>query len=225
MNVFKASLSAILIVVIALSCKTDPKPVTEDTIVNVALDQSPARISPLLSASSIAREVFAYLYYPVADYDPESLELSPILVKAIPEAEIINGGPYNGMTGYTYEFRDEAKWDDGSDITVKDYIFTLKCAMLPLVEAQTWRNYFDSFKDVIEYEDDSKKFTVVTDSRYFLVKEASCTFEIYPEYIYDANGVLKDIPLLDFFDSEKISALAEKDTSLQNYAREINSGK
>jgi peptide/nickel transport system substrate-binding protein len=225
MNVVKSLCLVFSVAFLLGSCKTEPTSITEDTVVKVALHQSPSRLSPMLSSTAIAREVYTYLFLPLADYDPETLELSPILAKSVPQGETIGEGAYKGMTGYTFELRDEARWDNGSEITAKDYIFTLKSTMHPKVEAPIWRSYFSSTVDIIEYDDNPKKFTVVSDDNYFLVKEAACTFEIYPEYIYDSLGVLRSTSVSDFLDEEKINVLVENDSLLQNYASKFNSAK
>ncbi|MBK7853584.1 MAG: hypothetical protein IPJ79_00500 [Bacteroidetes bacterium] len=42
---------------------------------------------------------------------------------------------------YTYELRDEPKWDDGSPLSVDDVIFTMKAHKCPLVNNPTLKPY------------------------------------------------------------------------------------
>ena len=211
-----------VIVTLLFSCKTEPKSITEDTTINVALLSSLNKLSPMLTTTALAREIYVYMFYPMADYDPVTLELSPILAKEVPEGVRIEEGEYEGSIGYTYEIRDEAVWDNGLAITSADYVFTLKCALHPMVEAPSWRSYLGTLKDVITYDDNPKKFTVVTSDDYFLMKEASCTFEIYPEYVYDSSHVLRSFSTREFLDIEKINAIVDADSSLIAFANRMN---
>ena len=62
----------------------------------------------------------------MADFDPVTYKLNPILIKSIPKEETITEGPFAGGTKYTIEFREDAKWDNGSPITGNDFLFSTK---------------------------------------------------------------------------------------------------
>jgi len=116
----------ILLMIFLFSCKGDqPKIVTDDTL-DIAIRREPKMLNPYLNPTAVSREVFQYIFVPMADFDPKSYKLEPILIKSIPEGEIIEEGPYAGGTKYTIEFREEAKWDNGTPITGKDLLFSMK---------------------------------------------------------------------------------------------------
>jgi len=119
----------ILISIFALfvSCKQEVELPSTDTI-NILLPKDPERLNPVYDARSIGREVFQYLYVPVADFHPSTLKLTPILLKNLPRAN----KDENGKFYYDIDLIENATWHDGKPITAEDYIFTIKSVLLPL---------------------------------------------------------------------------------------------
>ena len=201
-----------------LSCKNDRK--YEDQTINIRLKKDPERINPLLFPNPTAREVYQYLHLPLADFDPVSLELSPILIKSIPEVMPIDTGMYKGGLSFNMEILDEAKWDDGSPITAEDYVFTVKAINLHLTNAAKYRELVKNISDVITDPDNPKKFTVIFAKDYMLALETAVNVEIYPKYYYDQNNALGNYKITDFVavNEEKLAA----DSTLVRFAEVFN---
>ena len=110
------------------SCKTDRN--NEDNTIHIRLKKDPERINPLLFPNPTSREIYQYIHLPLADLDPDDLELSPILIDKIPVEMAIDTGKYKGGVYFDITILPEAKWDNGSPITAEDYLFTLKAIRL-----------------------------------------------------------------------------------------------
>lgn len=210
------------------SCKPEPKDSQDlaslascertNNEVVLRLEAEPDILNPLITTTSYANQLNFQIFSYLLTLDPESLELIPQLAKARPTIEFITDGPYAGGTNYTYEIHEEAVWEDGSPVTGHDYAFTLKAALNPEVSAVRLRPHITLIKDVVVDESNPKRFTVVTDKRFFSGEEKTAsTFSVMPEKVYDPNGYLKDIPVSAFTDAKKLEALA-KDERLKQFA-------
>ncbi len=207
-----------VIFICLLSCKNDRK--YNDQTINIRLKKDPERINPLLFPNPTAREVYQYLYLPLAGFDPVTLELSPVIIKSVPEAMTIDTGMYKGGLSFDIEILEEAKWDDGSDITAYDYVFTVKAINLHLTNAAKYRELVQNITDVIVDSKNPKKFKVIFAKDYMLALETAVNVEIYPRYYYDPSNALGSYKITDFVKSneEKIDA----DSTLVKFAEAFN---
>ena len=115
-----------------VSCKQDRSPEEPIDEISIRLSRDPLKINPIFNPSSSAREVFQYIYLPVADFHPESKELYPILIESIPDEIILSEGPHQGNIALDMTFKKESRWSNGDPITAEDYLFTIKSVLLPL---------------------------------------------------------------------------------------------
>ena len=204
-------------------CKSDKKTSVEQVIVR--LESDPDRLNPMLSTVGFATDVYRYMFYPLVDVDPFTLELKPVLVKSLPVKTVINDGPYKGMTAYDFEFLKEAKWDNGKDITGYDFEFTLKAVFNPSINSERWRSLLSFIKDVKVDEKNPKKFTVITTDDYFLSDPILGSINVYPQSIYDAGGRMADIRLADLLDAGKSADLMANNPKIKEFAEEFNNAK
>lgn len=211
-------------------CKSEPKlqdnwkRKSNDVIIRI--DAEPDGLNPLLSttiyATQINNQLFSYLLF----IDPTTLQLIPQLAKSAPEVKEINDGPYAGGVAYTFDIHDKAVWDDGKPVTGNDFVFTVKAVLNPKVNAQRYRPFFAFIKDIQVDAKNPKRFTVYTNEKYILGEEAiASTVQVLPAHLYDPQNLLKDIDIKTFTDPEKITALAETDARLQQFADLIQSPK
>jgi ABC-type transport system substrate-binding protein len=105
------------------ACKTENK---RGNTVTIRLAGEPERLNPVTTEESNATQIMSHIFMPLLDFDPKTLELTPILAKNRPLVVNIDTGAFQGKLGYVYEIRDEATWDNGKPITSSDYIFTIK---------------------------------------------------------------------------------------------------
>ena len=203
-------LATILFVV---SCKSDPKTDSNpsDLLVNstvsTRLDAEPDNLSPFLARTAVARTVFRNIYSTLLEYDPYQLDLTPVLAKAKP---VINKDKQTGNYTYSYEIRDEAKWDDGSPITGEDYVFTIKAIFNPKVGSR-YKPALDFIGDVKVDASNPKKFTVYTKECYIGAEENISTIQVMPAYNFDPDGLMKAIPLSEFLDDDKAKKLVDNE--------------
>jgi peptide/nickel transport system substrate-binding protein len=193
-------------------------------VLDIAMLKEPTMLNPLLNPGATERIVFHNVFAPMADFHPETYELSPILIKAIPEGEPILDGPYKGGTKYTVEIKDEAKWDNGSPITAKDIVFTLKAIKHPNTNAAGYRSYMRHVSDVKVDPKNPKKAIFYFKDYYILAKELAVTVEIYPQYHYDPENGMDEISIPEL-DSEKAKDLIEANPKLVAFAKKFNNVK
>lgn len=199
-----------------------PKYSTENTVY-ARLPAEPDRINPLITTNTYSRAVYENIFLYLLDFDHQTFELTPQLAKARPEINEITSGPFAGGVAYTYEIHDEAVWDNGTPITGEDVAFTLKILFNPKVNAGPARSYLDFIRDIEIDATNPKRFTISTAQKYIIGEAAISNVPIYPAYIYDANGLLNDISLVDLTDPAKQASLETTYPQLQEFANIFNS--
>ncbi len=181
-----------LITLLFFSCQPVTQETNELSEINIRLNRDPQRINPIYSPTSVGREVFQYIFLPLADFHPDDLTLHPILIESIPEAYTPDR---ENTVAFDIAFKDDALWSDGTPVTASDYIFTLKAIKHPLCKASAWKQYFAFFQHVEEDSKSNKKLTVYLDKEYMLSKELALTTCLMPEHIYDPEGILRSSSL------------------------------
>lgn len=221
----------LILVITSLSpgCKTDPKTSTETkaedekfTVVS-RIRGEPDRLSPILTTRSWSLRVATKMIPSLAEYDPLTTELKPMLIKDVPREFVVEDGPYAGNTAYEMEFLDEAVWDNGQPITAADYIFSLKVIFNPkiTVGVPVYRSYFGNIKDVVVDPDNPKKFVVYSKGKYTRAQYIVAAFYLYPEYHYDPKGLMKEVQLSDLANPDKAEKIAEENPGLEQFATQF----
>ncbi len=225
MNLSQFLISSLLLsVIMLLSCRQNEAISESDEVeqVIVGLNIDPDSFNPILSNSSRSREVFQYLFVRLADYDYESQELKPVLIKALPIEEKITDGPWKGTTAYPMEIREEAMWNDGQAITGEDVLFTCKIAAHPSVPSPGWKLVL---KDVAHIEIDElnkKKFTIYVRNTTFQTYEYLLSMEIFPKHFYDALGVLDSVAFEELND-ESLAQQLLQDSAVAEFGKQFSS--
>ncbi len=194
-----------------------------DRIVDIRLKRDPERLNPVIYPSSDAREVFQYIFLPLADFDPSSLKLRPILIKSIPIPMKIKEGNHEGGISIEYEILEEATWPDGNPITGYDYAFVMKTVNHKGVNAAAYRTYLQEITDILIDTINSKKFTVIIGRDYMLALEATATLQVYPEHIYDPQFSLRKYSIESL--KREDNKLLEQDTSASRFVSNFNGNK
>ncbi len=201
------------------SCKIDKT--TDANVIHIRLGKDPDRINPLVFPNPTAREIYQYIHLPLADYDPVSLELTPILIKKIPQEMVIDTGVYKGGIVFNIELDENTKWDNGSPITAEDYLFTMKAINLPMTNCGKYRDLTKNISAIQIDDSDKKKFKVIFSKDYMLALETTTTIEVYPKYYYDSLNVLEAYNFSDF--TENNEAKLKSDSVLVKFAEKFNS--
>jgi peptide/nickel transport system substrate-binding protein len=205
------------------SCKTEQNNTSEeDFSLKVRLAFEPDRLNPMLSSLTQATQIERKIFLPLADYNPITLQLEPILLTALPEISEISEGIYAGGAMYQMFILPEATWDDGTPITGHDYIFTMKAALDPYLNNLAWQSHMDHMVEIEVDSTDPKKITVITNVEYILSESVITTNPLYPAHIYDEKNLLKPYSFgtIKNHHPEQDSAL---DKVLHNFAEQFNS--
>ncbi len=214
----------ILLMIILYSCKGDQPKIETDNTLDISIRREPKMLNPYLNPIAIAREIYQYVFVPMADFDPETYKLTPILIKSIPDVQKVEEGPFAGGTKYTLEFKEEAKWDNGSPITGKDLLFSIKAIKHPGTNVATYRDYVKWISDVVVDPENERKVDIYFKEYYILAKELAVTMQVYPQYVYDPTSAMDEISLQEL-GSPNAEKLVESNSNLTAFATEFNSVK
>ena len=208
-----------------ISCKSDSYPPdnkVQDGTLHIRKKTDAQKLHPFVYPSPKARDIYQYIFPQLADFDPVTLKLIPVLIKAIPEEIKITEGPNSGSIKFTIEYLPEAKWDDNKDVTAQDYIFSVKTVKNLKVKAGGYRSHLQFISDIIVDPNNPKKFDVIFSKDYLLAKETALTIETYPAHIYDPKGLTTSLSLSDAGDENKLNKIIGKDSTLMQWADDMN---
>lgn len=218
-------LLALIAILCTYSCKSDktePTAQVQSGTLNIAKKTDPQKLHPFIYPSPKARDIYQYIFPQLADFNPKSLQFEPVLLTAIPEEEKITSGPYKDGVKFKLEILPEAKWDDGSEVTAHDYMFSVKAAKNHLSKASGYRAHLKFISEVNIDPNDPKKMEVVFAKDYLLAKETAITIEVYPEYVYDPQKLHRTVSFKDIGSKEFVEKLASEDNRWNEWAEAFN---
>jgi peptide/nickel transport system substrate-binding protein len=205
-----------------IGCKTDR--IDSNFSLTLRLPNEPDCLHPIFSKSTYAAPIETLILLPPAEYDPVSLQLTPLLIEALPEAETVTSGKHANGHVYKMKIRKGAEWSDHKPVTGEDYLFTVKSVYDPYVEAQSWKGSMDFISGVEIDPSDPQRFSVYVDSAYSLSILAVTNFNIYPAHIYDPDQIMSKFTLDELRDTSK-TFTAGQDTLLRSFATTYTSPK
>ncbi len=197
------------------SCKSTTDVSSND--VTIRLPNEPESLHPIFSKSIYATQIESLILLPIAEYDPFSMQLSPILITSIPSGEEISEGKHAGGKLFHLEFRPEAEWSDGTPVTGEDYLFTFKSVFNPYVNAEAWKNFMSYINEIEIDIADPKKVSVYLDSTYSLELESITNWNLYPAHVYDPEKLMSSFTLEELRDPT-ITWTAAQDSVLKRFA-------
>ena len=180
------NLLTIIISIVLLSACVDNRDLSKNIVI-AHISSNPDGLHPFNDNSVMRSFIFEHTQKTLVKLDLKRLEYMPSLVKTL--AEVSKDG-----LRYHYELRDDIKWDDGSELTADDVVFTAKLQICPLTDNANVRgNYSSVIKNVIIDPDDPKKFTMVAFGKN--VTNANIFSEVYIQQksYWDPEGVLDDL--------------------------------
>ncbi len=200
---------------------TGPVFKNNDNTLRVRLASEPDRLNPYLTVSGYARPVYQEIFLPLLEYNHETFEPTPALAIGRPVIEEITDGAYAGGMKYTYELNEYATFSDGKPLRVEDVIFSFKLLFnLNIAEAAPHRNSYLAVADVVPDAENPRKFTVFAKEKYILAEDSYSGTNIYPEHIFDPEGLMADYQIADLIANGE--ALAEE-APLQQFAEQFRS--
>ena len=159
-----------------------------------------------------------------AEFDPITMNLTPLLIEEIPIPEPVNEGPHAGGEVYTMKFRSIATWSDKKPVTAEDYLFTIKSVYNPHLNIPSYKAFFDFISEVVIDSTDNTRVSVYIDEPYMLALASVTNFHIYPSHLYDPEQIMAKFSLKDLRDPEK-KWTAEEDALLKKFAADFESPK
>lgn len=224
MSRYYAHFLLIAFLTMLISCQSDRQvDQGKDFDLKVRLASEPDNLHPMFSRSADATSIENLMLYPLAEFDPYSLALTPLIIESVPEGEMITEGDQAGMQRYALSIRPEAEWGDGKPITAEDYIFTLKAAFHPKVNAPTWRGFLNEIAFVEVDENDPKKFEVFVNGDNLLSDLVVVNFNIFPKHIYDPNQAMDKISLEELRAAQNVDSLMSAIPELDDFATQFQS--
>lgn len=160
-------------------------------------------------------EIMGYTQVYIVGTDFQTLTLRPIAVKAMPSVS------ENGKE-YTYEVRNDIKYDDGSTLSVEDIIYTFKANKCPLTNNPSAKTYLDNLVDIVVDKKNPNVFTIIMKDKYIQNISFLSEYPIMQRTFFDPENVLSKYTFAQFND-KKFKADEHKD--LNDWATEFNSAK
>lgn len=192
----------------------------------VHLNSDLDKINPVISTSANASLVERFIFPSLLEYNPATLEPTPVLAIDRPIIEEIEfeayGEKVNGLS-LTFEIREEATWDDGSPVLASDYVFAIKVVKNPKVDCPHLRPYFEFIYDIKIDETNPRKFTVYSKNKY-IGAELNSAGSCLQESFYDPNHLMKNFSIIELSDPSKQTELAGN-LDIIKFAEEFNSEK
>jgi len=110
-----------LIFLLFFSCKNEqPQSTSSKSLeVNLRITKDPGKVNPFFAPTSAGRHIYQYIFSPLADYHPETLELYPILINEIPVGYDHTLEDGTQTIAYDVILKDGIKWSDGVALTAK----------------------------------------------------------------------------------------------------------
>jgi ABC-type transport system substrate-binding protein len=194
------------------SCVEDKEDSTG--LVTVRIIEDPDMISPFFSKTHISNQICSKIFLPLADFDPQTLELKPVLIKEIPEKQIVDS-----LEKYRIRLIPGITWADGTPMTVADIITTVKMLLNPFSEAASIRS---TLENIVKIEPDTKdplQFDVYFSGKYHIDLEAFLNLPIVPAKVFDSKSVHGKTPFVDWV-SHPDSLASSPDSSVYRMAAE-----
>lgn len=223
------AVAGMVLFILLPSCKSDPSKVcgpvefNKENEVTIRMEAAATSLNPILPGPGYNRYAAANVIQSLGFVDPKTLELVPLLIKKIPQVYTVKDGPHKGMLAYDFEFYEAAKWDNGSPVTARDFLFSLNIIYHPQLPMGDWRGYFEYLQAVEVDPANPKKFTTYFSKYYILALESLCQFPIYPAYNYDPENQLAGIPLADLKNPERAEQLLKTNPGLTAWAEAFQS--
>lgn len=187
---------------------------TDNSIVNHWISD-PDNLHPTNGRTASRTWILSLTHNYLLTSDAIHLKLAPDLAVSLPEVS------EDGLS-FTYTLRPDAKWDDGSPITVDDVIFTYKVNKCPLVDNVTQKSYMENLKEITVDAVNPMRFTMVMKRPYVQSVGITTNLPIIQQKYYDPNGVFSHYTFEQLDDANFVNTAQE---DIKSWCVEFNSGK
>jgi len=176
------------------SCENGPK---KDNFIRVRLAENPDNLNPLFSKSASGQQIIQHLYLSLGRFDPQTLNLIPVLAENLPLKSKSDMEAHKDCFKWTLRIRENAKWQDGKNIDVDDVLYTFKTIANPALVGINSKSTLANLRHIAKHESDPQGLAFYIDSTDILSPISICDVPILPRHIYDPNGEMNEISLMD----------------------------
>lgn len=191
-----------------------------DTIV-VRIADDPDRLHPIIARSTVAYQIMNKVFQPLAEFDPKTLLLRPVLIDSIAETIEVDTGQYAGFFRVPLTLNSSAQWENGSPVTVEDVVFSLKCVLICEWYDSGIPGLLSNLIAIEQGDNDKSFYFIVKDNSIFSVNSL-LLMTVLPRYFYDANDLLNEMDLNRGLNEGRASWL-EDIPDLGTFAEQFNS--
>lgn len=157
-------------------------------------------------------------------YTQNYLMASDIIELKGARPDVAKGGPEisENELEFTYELREEPKWDDGTKLTAEDVVFTFKAIKCPLTNNPHAKPYVENIKDIVIDAENPQKITFLMKKKYIQNIVFLTDYPMMQESYWDPNQTLRNYTFAQF-DDENFDTNSKDD--LNTWATEFNDAK
>lgn len=182
--------------------KFDPSWSRENTLVYHIISE-PDNLHPTNGNSQTRLEVLNLTQQNLLRNDFENQTLLPVLVKSLPVVSA------DGLS-YTYELRQEPRWDNGDPLSVSDVVFTAKASKCALTNNLTMKPYWQNLRTIVLDPSTPTRFTLVMKHRNIQNITFLTSFAILQRSFHDPSNVLENYSF-EQLDDTSFQAIEHKD--------------
>jgi peptide/nickel transport system substrate-binding protein len=203
---------SILLLTSLFSCSSN---ITQKNKVNICVYSFPTSINYLTTSSAVGNQIQKKTFNKLLKNDSD-LRRKPLAAKDLPQVT-----SNDSLVFLKYELRQEAKWDDGSQMTSKDILFSLKAFKLPLKSNLLASIYYARIKGIEIDSTNEKVFTLFGVGNKEALFGLTGDFGILQKSIFDPKGMLDHITLDDISNTpEKIERDSLAIQFIDNFTRD-----
>jgi peptide/nickel transport system substrate-binding protein len=193
------------------AAEVDPTWSDENTVVYHFIGE-PDDMHPTNGNSASKTFLHGYTQKYIMSSDIINLDARPDVVKdwpVISEDEL----------SFTYELRDDPKWDDGAQLSMEDVIFTFMANKCPLTNNPHAKPYLENLEAIIIDAENPRKFTLKMKKKYIHNIFFLTDYPLLQEAFWDPSKTMRSYSFAQFDDS-KFDTNSE--AALNTWATEFN---
>lgn len=175
----------------------------------------PDELHPTNGILVYRQEIMGYTQVYLIGTDFRTLTLRPIAVKSMPKVS-------EDGKEYTYELRNDIKFDDGTTLSVEDVLFTFKANKCPLTNNPSAKTYLDNLVDIVADKTNPNVFTIIMKEKYIQNISFVGEYPIMQRTFFDPQNTLSKYTFAQFNDK---TFKADQQKNLNEWAAGFNSPK
>jgi len=172
-----------VVLVCVLSACIDKRDLQENTLI-VHILAEPKGLHPTNNNDAYQKMIFQCTQKRLVMMDLASGKMTPDVLESFPEL-------LSDSLTYKCKIRSGIRWDDGSNLSVADIVFSIKAIVCPGVNNPDIKSIFKNLEDVVEDPIDKQVFYVKMKERYFDNSSMLSYVIVLQEKEWDPISILK----------------------------------